>query len=58
MTHLGDPFGEQKLLAAGEGWVALTEQAVLTLTGADRITWLDSLTSHRIEPGATMVVHD
>jgi len=53
MTHLGDPFGEQKLLAAGEGWVELTDRAVLTLTGTDRITWLDSLTSHRIEPGAS-----
>src|SRR5690606_30270290 len=49
MTHFGDPFAEQKLLAAGEGWVALPQRAVLRLTGADRITWLDSLTSHRIE---------
>ncbi len=50
MTHFGDPFGEQKLLAAGEGWVHLADRAVLTLTGADRLSWLDSLTSHRIDP--------
>ncbi len=50
MTHFGDPFAEQKLLAAGEGWVALPGRAVLQLTGADRIAWLDSLTSHRIHP--------
>lgn len=50
MTHFGDPFAEQKLLVAGEGWVAL-DRAVLTLTGGDRVTWLDSLTSHRIEAG-------
>ena len=53
MTHFGDPFAEQKLLMAGEGWVALPHRSVLTLTGADRITWLDSLTSHRIRPQAS-----
>ncbi|HNE90118.1 MAG: folate-binding protein YgfZ [Actinobacteria bacterium] len=53
MTHFGDPFAEQKLLAAGEGWVALPHRAVLRLTGSDRITWLDSLTSHRIASDAS-----
>ena len=52
MTHFGDPFAEQKSLVAGEGWVAL-DRAVLTLVGGDRVTWLDSLTSHRIEAGAS-----
>ena len=52
MTHFGDPFTEQKLLVAGEGWVGL-DRAVLTLTGGDRVTWLDSLTSHRIEAGTS-----
>lgn len=50
MTHFGDPFAEQKLLAAGEGWVALPHRAVLRLTGSDRITWLDSLTSTGSHP--------
>ena len=53
MTHFGDPFAEQKLLAAGEGWVALPHRAVLRLTGSDRVTWLDSLTSHRIASDAS-----
>ncbi len=53
MTHFGDPFGEQRLLAGGKGWVGLPDRAVLTLTGADRITWLDSLTSHRITPNTS-----
>lgn len=48
MTHFGDPFAEQKRLAAGEGWVRLPELCALTVTGSDRISWLDSLTSHRI----------
>lgn len=49
MTHFGDPFLEQKTLAAGQGWVWLQDRAVLSLTGSDRISWLDSLTSHRIQ---------
>lgn len=48
MTHFGDPFGEQRLLEAGQGWVHLPHRDVIRLTGADRIGWLDSLTSHRI----------
>jgi hypothetical protein len=49
-AHFGDPFAEQKSLAAGEGWVVLPA-GVLALTGADRISWLDTLSSHRILPG-------
>lgn len=48
MTHFGDPFGEQRLLDSGQGWVHLPHRSVIRLTGADRISWLDSLTSHRI----------
>lgn len=51
LTHFGDPFAEQKALAGGSGWVRLRDTTVLEVTGADRIGWLDSLTSHRIEPG-------
>lgn len=53
MTHFGDPFREQKQLAAGDGWVDLDDRAVLALTGSDRTSWLDSLTSHRIEPNVS-----
>lgn len=53
LTHFGDPFAEQKALADGTGWVLLDDRAVLEVTGADRIGWLDSLTSHRIETGRT-----
>lgn len=48
MQHFGDPFAEQRLLSQGQGWVHLPDRAVLTVTGPDRIGWLDSLTSHRI----------
>lgn len=53
MTHFGDPFREQKSLSAGEGWVELDTRSVVSVTGSDRIHWLDSLTSHRIGPEAS-----
>jgi folate-binding protein YgfZ len=46
--HYGNPLGEQKRLAAGEAIVDLAHRAVLTVTGEDRLTWLDSLTSQSI----------
>ena len=48
-----DPFAEQKSLETGQGYVALTDRAVLTVTGGDRLGWLDSLTSHRIPAQAS-----
>ncbi len=49
-----NPFAEQKALEAGDGWVALDDRAVLRVTGTDRLTWLDSLTSQRILPGQSV----
>lgn len=52
--HYGNPLGEQKALAAGEAVVDLSDRAVLTITGVDRLTWLDSLTSQsvaQLQPG-------
>jgi hypothetical protein len=46
--HYGNPLGEQQRLAAGEAVVDLSDRAVLTVTGEDRLTWLDSLTSQSI----------
>ena len=46
--HYGNPLGEQRRLAAGEAVVDLSDRAVLSLTGEDRLTWLDSLTSQSI----------
>ncbi len=44
-AHYGEPSREQRALAAGEALVDLSSRGVLRLTGADRLTWLDSLTS-------------
>ena len=51
--HYGNPLGEQKALLEG-AIVDLSDRAVITITGPDRLTWLDSLTSQAIahlQPG-------
>jgi tRNA-modifying protein YgfZ len=53
-AHFGDPVSEQRMLAAGRAIVDLSDRGVVTVTGDDRLTWLDSLTSQsldRLEPG-------
>ena len=52
--HYGNPLHEQKTLADGDAVVDLSHRAVVALTGPDRLTWLDSLTSQalaRLQPG-------
>lgn len=54
--HYGDPFAEQRLLASGRGAVDLSHRGVLEITGEDRVSWLDSLTSQLLlglEPGSS-----
>ena len=46
--HYGNLLGEQQRLAAAGAVVDLSDRAVLTVTGEDRLTWLDSLTSQSI----------
>ena len=46
--HYGNPLGEQRALAAGSAVVDLSNRSILTLTGPDRLTWLDSLTSQSV----------
>ena len=45
--HYGNPLGEQKALLTG-ALVDLSDRSILTITGPDRLTWLDSLTSQAI----------
>ncbi|MFC0680870.1 YgfZ/GcvT domain-containing protein [Lysobacter korlensis] len=54
--HYGSPLAEQRELAAGRAVVDLSHRAVLTVSGPDRLSWLDSLTSQalaRLAPGAS-----
>ena len=41
--HFGEPNHEQRALAAGTGFVDLSHRAVLTVTGVDRLTWMNDL---------------
>ncbi|MCU1524226.1 MAG: hypothetical protein JWO18_1120 [Microbacteriaceae bacterium] len=47
-AHYGNPLAEQRALAAGEAIVDLSHRAVLTVTGPDRLSWIDSLTSQSV----------
>ena len=46
--HYGSPLAEQRELEAGRAVVDLSHRAVVTVTGPDRLSWLDSLTSQKL----------
>ncbi|MHB1172744.1 MAG: CAF17-like 4Fe-4S cluster assembly/insertion protein YgfZ [Lacisediminihabitans sp.] len=53
-AHYGNPLSEQRDLAAGSAIVDLSHRAVITITGPDRLRWINSLTSQsvaRLAPG-------
>ena len=47
-AHYGDPYREQRRLEQGEATVDLSHRPVLRITGADRLTWLHSLTTQHL----------
>lgn len=47
-AHYGNPNAEQRALAAGEAIVDLSHHGIITVTGADRLSWLDSVSSQRL----------
>lgn len=46
--HYGDPMAEQRRLADGIGAVDLSHRGVVTVTGPDRLTWLNSVTTQEL----------
>ena len=53
-SHYGNPTIEQRTLEAGNAIVDLSSRAVLSVTGPDRLSWLNSITSQdltRLAPG-------
>ncbi len=48
-AHYGDPLREQRTLAEGAGLVDRSDREVLAIPGADRLSWLHSLTSQHLE---------
>lgn len=48
LVHVGSPHREQRDLAAGHALAPLASRAVLSVSGPDRLTWLDSITSQAL----------
>ncbi|WIE54280.1 folate-binding protein YgfZ [Curtobacterium sp. MCBD17_003] len=44
-AHYGNPLGEQRLLERGRAVVDLGTYGVVTVTGPDRLSWLNSMTT-------------
>jgi folate-binding protein YgfZ len=47
--HFGEVAKEQRALAEGKAWADLSHRAVVEINGADRLTWLHSLTTQHLE---------
>jgi folate-binding protein YgfZ len=47
--HYGDLFREQRALAGGTGFVDLSHRGVVTIGGADRLSWLHLLLTQHVE---------
>ena len=48
--HFGDPFAEQRRLADGVGFADASNRGVLRISGADRLSWLQSLVTQDVDP--------
>ncbi len=48
ILHFGSPSTEQRALAAGQALVPLGDRTLIEVTGPDRLTWLDSITSQSV----------
>ena len=46
--HYGDPYREQRQLAAGAAAVDLSHRPIVRITGPDRLSWLHSLLSQHV----------
>jgi len=52
--HFGEPNHEQRALFAGTAFADLSHRAVLTVTGVDRLTWMNDLATQefaKLQPG-------
>jgi folate-binding protein YgfZ len=53
-AHYGNPYAEQRALAAGTAMVDRSHRGVVRITGPDRLSWLHSLSTQdleHLEPG-------
>ncbi|HWL77728.1 YgfZ/GcvT domain-containing protein [Microbacterium sp.] len=49
LLHIGNPLVEQRALAGAKAIAPLADRHVLAVTGEDRLSWLDSLTSQALK---------
>ena len=59
--HYGDPFGEQRKLLSGVGNVDQSHRGVISITGSDAKTFLNSLTTQELlslQPGQSALTLD
>ncbi|NNC11682.1 folate-binding protein YgfZ [Planctomonas sp. JC2975] len=47
-THYGSPLAEQRALEAGGAVVDLSTRGVVSISGGDRLSWLDSMSSQSL----------
>ncbi len=47
-AHYGEPLAEQRALAEGRALVDLSHRGVIIVEGADRLSWLHSMTSQQL----------
>src|SRR5215469_2098388 len=48
-AHYGDPYAEQRALCETAGFVDRSDRDVVTITGADRLSWLNSLSTQKVD---------
>jgi folate-binding protein YgfZ len=54
-AHYGDPYAEQRALASAAGLVDRSHREVIRISGKDRLTWLNDISSQKVDqlpPGA------
>ncbi len=48
-AHYGDPYAEQRALAEMAGFVDRSNRDVLVITGPDRLSWLNSISTQKVD---------
>ncbi|MEU7942284.1 CAF17-like 4Fe-4S cluster assembly/insertion protein YgfZ [Microbispora bryophytorum] len=48
-AHYGDPYAEQRALAGGRALVDRSNREVVRITGPDRLSWLNDLSSQKLD---------
>src|SRR5258708_28642192 len=48
-AHYGDPYAEQRALALAAGLVDRSDRDVITISGQDRLSWLNSISTQKVD---------